>query len=97
MRNIFESKFEIIYYNVKFDRKELEHICGICKQNNYRLIILIATCNSYPSEINYCLETLNDDCLLFEIELGLMKNLRVRALKYKQLNNNSELWETYNS
>jgi len=52
--------------------------------------------NNFPSEINYCLEALNDDCLIYEIEIGLMKVLRVRALKYKQLNNNSELWETYN-
>jgi hypothetical protein len=97
MRNIFESKFEIIYYNVNFNRKELEQICGICKQNNWRLIIMMPVYNNFPSEINYCLEILNDDCLIYEMEIGLMKVLKARALKYKELNTNSELWEIYNS
>lgn len=94
------NKDELVYWSTDFNDGEFKKLSIYCMQNNLRLVLLLPICQQYTPIINDCFNILGDDLLIYEMDFGLAKNLKVKAAVYVALYKNSKLYEKdkfYNS
>lgn len=90
---MLDNKKEIVYYTNTYDTAELDKISIYCKENAYRMVLLIPVHDKdYPIAIKNCFSMLGDDLLLYELEMGLTKVLKKAAERYIEQYKDSVLW-----
>ena len=90
------DKFELVYHSTDYNDGEFLRLAIICANNNWRLVLILPTCQKYSQSINECFFILGDDLLIYEIDMGMGNVLKARAEKYVQYYKNSKLWTELN-
>lgn len=89
-----DKKQELVYWTTSQKDSEIINFCSHAYQQNKRAVLIIPEKSSkkFSIEILSCFDKLNENLLIYEINMGMSNNLRKRANKYVEYHPNSELY-----
>lgn len=94
MINFDDKKKELVYWTTSQKDPEIISFCNQAHEENKRAVLLIPEKSSkkFSVEILGCFDKLDENLLVYEINMGMSNNLRKRANKYVEYHPNSELY-----
>jgi hypothetical protein len=88
-----KSKRELVYPTPSYKDPEISKLVNICKEKDWRLVLICPLCKEYPPEIDLAFAILGNNLLIYEIAMGMRVVLNSRARKYTEYHKNSSLYE----